>query len=129
MLREVIATTDVRRTLESAPLPPVPWFSQLRAAAGVVATSPLERGHEVEMDESAVVESREPDEKQRTLARHAAVQGSMELQELAEYVLEGTLFNLVSEASHGEFSLFAKTRQIVASSALHVEQAPAEAPP
>ena len=37
-------------------------------------------------------------------------------QELAAYVLEGTLFNLVSEASHGEFNLDAPPpRQVVKS--------------
>ena len=41
--------------------------------------------------------------------------GSTEFQEVVAYVLEGTLFNLVSEATHGEFSFDAVPRQIVRS--------------
>jgi hypothetical protein len=41
------------------------------------------------------------------------IKASAELQELAAYVLEGTLFNLVAEASHGEFSLDVAPRQII----------------
>ena len=41
------------------------------------------------------------------------MRGSSEFQELVAYVLEGTLFNLVSEVSLGEFSLETVPRQIV----------------
>jgi len=45
-------------------------------------------------------------------ARVGEVMASAELQELAAYVLEGTLFNLITEASHGDFSLSAAPRQL-----------------
>ena len=57
-------------------------------------------------------------------AARAAVQASTEFQEVVAYVLEGTMFNLVAEVTHGEFSLDAVPRQIVRS--LEIE--PAEAP-
>eukprot|EP00964_Phaeocystis_antarctica_P012729 scaffold6992_cov52-Phaeocystis_antarctica.AAC.1 len=48
-------------------------------------------------------------------AARAGIMGSTEFQEVVAYVLEGTLFNLVSEATHGEFSFDAVPRQIVRS--------------
>ena len=39
----------------------------------------------------------------------SAMLDTAELQELAAYVLEGTLFSLVSDASHGELSLLDQT--------------------
>ena len=43
--------------------------------------------------------------KRREAEESAKVRGATEFQELVAYVLEGTLFNLVSEVSLGEFAL------------------------
>ena len=50
-----------------------------------------------------------PEAARRTTQRLRDVQSSAELQELAAYILEGTLFSLVSDASHGELSLLNQT--------------------
>ena len=79
-----------------------------------------------EGEDLAVLEAREraAREAQRAEARarrlkeeeaRGAILASTEFQEVMAYVLEGTLFNLVSEATHGEFSLDAVPRQIVRS--------------
>uniref|UniRef100_A0A6U7JJ14 Coiled-coil domain-containing protein 108 n=1 Tax=Haptolina brevifila TaxID=156173 RepID=A0A6U7JJ14_9EUKA len=55
-------------------------------------------------------------ERKRREAEHAGrIRNSTDFQELVAYVLEGTLFNLVVEASHGEFPLETVPRQIVRS--------------
>jgi hypothetical protein len=55
-------------------------------------------------------------ERRRREAEEAErVRGAAEFQELVAYVLEGTLFNLVSEVSLGEFPLETVPRQIVRS--------------
>ena len=46
-------------------------------------------------------------------ARRSAIVGSSEFQEVVAYALEGTLFNLVNEVTHGEFSLDVMPRQVV----------------
>ena len=46
-------------------------------------------------------------------SRSAAIVGSSEFQEVVAYALEGTLFNLVNEVTHGEFSLDVMPRQVV----------------
>ena len=43
----------------------------------------------------------------------SAIVGSSEFQEVVAYALEGTLFNLVNEVTHGEFSLDVMPRQVV----------------
>ena len=57
----------------------------------------------------------EVERKRREVEDGAKIRSSSEFQELVAYVLEGTLFNLVSEATHGEFSFDAVPRQIVRS--------------
>ena len=53
--------------------------------------------------------------KKREAAESERVRSATEFQELVAYVLEGTLFNLVSEVSLGEFALDTVPRQIVRS--------------
>lgn len=68
-------------------------------------------GHEAA---AAAAARREEDRAARAeTERLNEIKASAELQELAAYVLEGTLFNLVAEASHGEFSLDVAPRQII----------------
>ena len=57
----------------------------------------------------------EVERKRREAEESAKVRGATEFQELVAYVLEGTLFNLVSEVSLGEFALDTVPRQIVRS--------------
>eukprot|EP00966_Prymnesium_polylepis_P125593 2903712-Prymnesium_polylepis.1 len=57
----------------------------------------------------------ERERKRREAEARAAVGDSSEFQELAAYVIEGTLFNLISEAALGEFMLDTLPRQIVRS--------------
>jgi len=57
----------------------------------------------------------EVERKRREAAEAALIRSSSDFQELVAYVLEGTLFNLVSEVSLGEFPLETVPRQIVRS--------------
>ena len=57
----------------------------------------------------------EVERRRREAETSARVRGGAEFQELVAYVLEGTLFNLVSEVSLGEFPLDTVPRQIVRS--------------
>lgn len=47
--------------------------------------------------------------------QHQSIRSSAEVQDLVAHVLEGTLFNLACESSHGEFHLDSVPRQIVTS--------------
>ena len=62
--------------------------------------------------------------KRREEEDNEAIRQSSEFQELVAYVLEGTLFNLVTEVSAGEFALDTVPRQIVRS--LEIEEQPPE---
>ena len=53
--------------------------------------------------------------KRREAEDSERIRAAGEFQELVAYVLEGTLFNLVSEVSQGEFALDTVPRQIVRS--------------
>ena len=55
----------------------------------------------------------EVERRRREAEASARVLGGAEFQKLVAYVLEGTLFNLVSEVSLGEFPLDTVPRQIV----------------
>ena len=57
----------------------------------------------------------EVERKRREAEESQKVRSASEFQELVAYVLEGTLFNLVSEVSLGEFALDTVPRQIVRS--------------
>ena len=57
----------------------------------------------------------EVERKRREAEDGEKIRSASEFQELVAYVLEGTLFNLVSEVSMGEFALDTVPRQIVRS--------------
>ena len=57
----------------------------------------------------------EVERKRREAEAAEKITSASEFQELVAYVLEGTLFNLVSEVSMGEFSLDSVPRQILKS--------------
>jgi hypothetical protein len=68
---------------------------------------------------------REKDAKERQtveLLRHADVE------EMFEYILEGTIFNVISEAAHGEYNLRGVPRNIVTDGIVDVPDAPTPGP-
>ena len=130
-----------------APPPPPPMMSlmgedEIGSSSAVYNEPPPPRmsgGAVAAMDEEALEEMRmeEADKRFREerkaaeLARkrreeedNEAIRQSSEFQELVAYVLEGTLFNLVTEVSAGEFALDTVPRQIVRS--LEIEEQPPE---
>jgi len=142
LLREAMSHADVQRALETLEPEPIPWFGQIRAAEGIHTAAPPSAAGAILVDTNTVVEPRkgEMDEdemeayleaKDRALrAQHRAdelerkrklneerqtILDLPEFQELAAYVLEGTIFNLISEAALGEFPLDTLPRQIVKS--------------
>ena len=60
----------------------------------------------------------------REKAQRGAIFDAAQFQEMVEFVLEGTLFNLVSEISHGEFVIDHVPRQIVRSLQITDEEVP-----
>ena len=113
-------------------------FSGVPRLAVAVAASPLNvnggpgdgvDGVAVKLDEEALEAQMEEADRMARAQRRAAeaarkrheadesrrVRASTEFQELVAYVLEGTLFNLVSEVTYGEFALDTVPRQIVRS--------------
>jgi hypothetical protein len=130
LVRDVLASTDVRRELERAPMPQTPFFAQIRTSAppapppAPAAAVDQDDLTEEELEALGAAQARADsearelarrEESKRADARRAEVFGSAELQELAAYTLEATLFNLVCDAAHGEFSLDTAPRQIVTS--------------
>jgi len=140
MLQELMRCDDVKHAFELAPLKPIPWFAQIAHAERGVAPSPVvivqssqnasaskvggpadeHVGLNPELEASLAAGTARAQEETRELPlakaeeeRVAEIKASAELQELAAYVLEGTLFNLVTEASHGEFSLDVVPRQVI----------------
>jgi len=122
LLQDVMRSEEVRRVLQAPPVRIVPWFAQLAFARHGTAPAPVtvrcaDATCEVGvLDDAAAAEERKQERAfaaaeaaRRTTRRLRDVQSSAELQELAAYVLEGTLFSLVSDASHGELSLLDQT--------------------
>jgi len=141
LLREVLEMPDISRALETLDEEPIPWFGQIRDSVGGCAPTPP-TNHDVLLSTaappSAAFGARSDDEmedllvqqdkaararlvaaqRERVRAEQARLEGirsASEFQEFVESVLEGTLFNLVCEASCGEFSLDTIPRQIVRS--------------
>jgi len=144
MLRDAMGHQDVQRALETLEPEQTPWFGQIREAYGTPTPPPpsapggllVEGGppayterdasamsedeleaHLEEQDQAMRAQHRadERERKRREAEARAAVGDSSEFQELAAYVIEGTLFNLISEAALGEFMLDTLPRQIVRS--------------
>ena len=80
----------------------------IQAAAGGGAPT---AGADAEAEASRARAAREA--RAAEAARRSAIVGSSEFQEVVAYALEGTLFNLVNEVTHGEFSLDVMPRQVV----------------
>lgn len=145
LLREAMAQPEVHRALEMLQPEPVPWFGQIRQAMRKpqavppstpkallplppkgAPTAPPRKGEVSEEEMEAYLEEQEQikqtqqrvaaaERQRRDEEGRQAVLDSAEFQELAQYVIEGTIFNLVSEAAGGEFDLDMLPRQIVKS--------------
>ena len=85
-------------------------------SAGMLDEDALEAAME-EADKLARAQRRaaEVERKRRDLEHAGTIRSSTDFQELVAYMLEGTLFNLVAEISHGQFQLDTVPRQIVRS--------------
>jgi len=90
----------------SAPVPPPPPVDEDALEAQMEAADQIARAQR---------RAAEVERKRFESEASARVKGASEFQELVAYVLEGTLFNLVSEISLGEFPLDTVPRQIVRS--------------
>lgn len=111
LLQDLVAGADVREACEALPQEAeTPFFHSFRdpAALDDLSTSSLDTGAAVPL--SAGLENVQGDRSQgaeevAAEAKRATILQDPESQELISRVMENTVFNLLQEASHGEFNV------------------------